>query len=84
MSNRHIVEKNFNQLLEDCRGSIFPELIELWDQMTPEEQTSMNHFFCDMHLIVGIADVASSTLVQCESAHFEGNPPAQSKFSRKS
>ena len=37
-----------------------------------------------MHLIVGIADVAASTLEQWESAHFEGNPPFQSKFSRKS
>ena len=45
---------------------------------------TMNNFFCGMHLIVGIADIASSTLVQSESAHFEGNPPAQSKFSRKS
>ena len=53
------------------------------NQMTPEEQTSMatmNNFFCGMHPIVGIADVASSTLVQWESVHFEGNPPAQSKF----
>ena len=37
-----------------------------------------------MHLIVEIADVAASTLVQWESSHFEGNPPFLSKFSRKS
>lgn len=87
MSDRHIVEKNFNQLLEDYRGCILPELVKSWDQMTLDEQTSMttmNNFFCGMHLIVGIADVAASTLVLWESSHFEGNPPFQSKFSRKS
>ena len=87
MSDRHIVEKNFNQLLEDYRGSVLPELVKSWDQMTLDEQTSMttmNNFFCGMHLIVGIADVAAATLVQWESSHFEGNPPFQSKFSRKS
>ena len=87
MSDRHIVEKNFNQLLEDYRRSVLPELVRSWDQMTTDEQTSMatmNNFFCGMHLIVGIADVAAATLVQWESAHFEQNPPVQSKFSCKS
>ena len=37
-----------------------------------------------MHLIVGIADVAASTLVQWESSHFEGNSPVRSKFACKS
>ena len=37
-----------------------------------------------MHLIVRIADVAASTLVQWESTHFEGNPPVQSMVSGKS
>ena len=41
MSNRHIVEKNFNQLLEDYQGSILPELVKSWDQMTPDERASM-------------------------------------------
>ena len=87
MSDRHIVEKSLNQLLEDYRGSVLPELVKSWDQMTPDEQASMtimNNFFCGMHLIVGIADVAASILVQWESSHFEGNPPVQSKFSHKS
>ena len=60
--------------------------LQLWDQMTLDEETSMttmNNLFCSMH-IVGIADVAASTLVQWESPHFEENPPFQSKFSRKS
>lgn len=71
MSDWHIVEKNFNQLLEDYQESVLPELVHSWDQMTPDEQTSMttmNNLFCSMHLIIGIADVAASTLVQWESS----------------
>ena len=49
MSDRHIVEKNFNHLLEDYCTGILPTIIESWEQMTPEEQGSistLNNFFC--------------------------------------
>ena len=73
MSDRHIVEKNFNHLLEDYRTGILPTIIESWEQMTPEEQGSistLNNFFCGMHLLVGMADVVSSVLLQWETMHF--------------
>ena len=41
--------------------------------MTPEEQGSistLNNFFCGMHLLVGMADVVSSVLLQWETMHF--------------
>ena len=74
MSDRHIVEKNFNDLLEDYRSGILPTIIESWEQMTPEEQggtSTLNNFFCGMHLLVGMADVVSSVLLQWEAIHFD-------------
>lgn len=69
MSDRHIVQKNFNCLLEDYRAQILPSVISNWSSLSEEEQVKMctlNSFFCGMHLLVGFADTASSTLLQWE------------------
>ena len=68
MSDRHVVEK-FNDVLEDYRRDILPHIVDSWEQMTPDEQNSigtLNNFFCDMHVVVGMADTASSecTLIE--------------------
>jgi len=42
--------------------------------MNVDEQQSigtLNNFFCGLHLLVGMADTASSALLQWEQAHFE-------------
>lgn len=70
MSDRHIVEKKFNCLLEDYRSKILPSVISEWDVLSVDEQlnlSSLNNFFCGMHVVVGIADTASATLLQWES-----------------
>ena len=75
MSDRHIVEKKFNELLEDYRCDILPSVIESWETMTPDERSSMstlNNFFCGMHVLVGMADAASSALLRWEISHFNG------------
>ena len=47
--------------------------------------SSLNNFFCGMHVVVGMADCASSTLLQWESTHFDGNvPPNRHVLVRKS
>lgn len=77
MSDRHIVEKKFNSLLEDYRSEILPSVISDWDTLSVNEQlnlSSLNNFFCGMHVIVGMADTAFSTLLQWESAHFDAPP----------
>ena len=33
MSDRHIVEKNFNELLESYRSEILPEVINEWQEL---------------------------------------------------
>ena len=89
MSDRHIVQKLFNHLLEHYRSAILPTVIQSWDAMSSEQQCSMstlNNFFCGMHLLVGMADTASSTLLRWEAIHFEESPsqPSGSKFTQKS
>ncbi|XP_065893139.1 uncharacterized protein [Dysidea avara] len=74
MSDRHIVEKKFNTLLEGYRLEILPSVIDNWNEMNTDEQQSigtLNNFFCGLHLLVGMADTASSALLQWEQAHFE-------------
>ena len=66
MSDRHIVQKNFNSLLEEYRAKILPEITSLWQDFTSEEQQSMsslNNFFCGLHLLAGMADAAASTFI---------------------
>ena len=73
MSDRHIVQKNFNCLLEEYRAWILPEVITSWKELSSEEQHSMsslNNFFCGLHLLIGMADTAASTLLQWETTHF--------------
>ena len=74
MSDRHIVQKKFNSLLEDYRAEILPSMVDNWDELTTAEQdhfSSLNNFFCGMHVLVGMADTTSSSLLTWEKTHFE-------------
>ena len=74
MSDRHIVEKSFNQLLESYRIEVLPSVVKGWQELTTQEQTQISHlnnFFCGLHLIVGMADTAATTLMECEEVHFD-------------
>ena len=59
--------------MEDYRSEILPTIISDWNKLSSAEQhqlSSLNNLFCDMHVLVGLADTASSTLMQWENAHF--------------
>ena len=74
MSDRHVVQKKFNSLLEDYRLEILPMVVKDWSQLTTAEQdhlSSLNNFFCGMHVLVGMADTTSTTLQHWENAHFD-------------
>ena len=48
MSDRHVVQKKFNSLLEDYRLEILPVVIQEWGQLTATEQdhvSTLNNFF---------------------------------------
>ena len=67
MSDRHIVEKNFNKLLEDYRAEVLPVVVSNWSALSIEEKvnfTSLNNFFCGMHVVVGLADTAAAVLLE--------------------
>lgn len=75
MSDRHIVEKNFNELLQTYRAECLPEVLSNWQGMTKEEQlevTKMNNFFCGMHFMIAMADQADKTLKEWEKLQFGG------------
>ena len=85
MSDRHVMEK-FNEVLEDYRNGILPTIVQSWEQMTPDEQGSistLNNFFCGMHVVVGMADTVSSVLLRWESAHFDKSVGAAVSRARK-
>lgn len=42
MSDRHIVEKNFNHLLEEYRSEILPDVVENWQGLLDEEKNSLD------------------------------------------
>jgi len=74
MSDRHIVQKNFSTLLEDYRADVLPSVVQSWSELSQAEQdqlSCLNNFFCGMHVLVGMADTTSSTLLQWESTHFD-------------
>ena len=62
MSDRHIVQKNFNNLLESYHSEILPDIITSWKEMSLEgqQQVSLLNNFCGLHPIVGMANTASS------------------------
>ena len=73
MSDRCIVQKNFNELLQKYRAEILPEVVSGWRQMGENEQADMlrmNNFFCALHYIVGLADQAGKTLKEWEKLRF--------------
>ena len=81
MSDRHIVEKSFNTLLENYRLEVLPSVIDNWEQLSQDERTnicSLNSFFCGMHLVVGMADTAAETVKEWENLHFESPQGAAS------
>lgn len=74
MSDRHIVKKKFNELLESYRAEILPDVVIGWNTFTPDQKlsfTHVNNFFCGLHFIVGLADTAAKTLKKWESLHLD-------------
>ena len=72
MSDRHIVEKKFNCLLEAYRSEVLPTVIENWETLLEEQKAAMskmNNFSCGLHFLVALADSASEVLKQWEVIH---------------
>lgn len=77
MSDRHIVQKKFNELLESYRREVLPTIQAGWDSLSEEEQaslTKMNNLYCGMHFVVNLAETVSSCLELYDRLHFENSP----------
>ena len=73
MSDRHAVQKKFNELLYEYRMSVLPDVIEGLDEMNESERESMvrmNNFFCGMHYMVGLSEQADKCLKVWENLVF--------------
>ena len=61
MSDCCATQKKFNELLINFLKSLLPELIDNWENLSPDVLMSMN-FFGGLHFIVGLADQAEACL----------------------
>ena len=65
MSDRCIVQKKFNEILQWYRQSILPDVVDEWKSFSDDEKAKisrMNDLFCGLHYIVGLADQAEGAL----------------------
>ena len=44
MSDRHIVQKNFNQLFEDYRKEVLPSVVDGWSQISEDTREDAQLF----------------------------------------
>jgi hypothetical protein len=88
MSDRAATQLKFNELPEEYRTHILKEEFEeQWDEMSDAEKSSictLNNFFCGLHVLVHVAEAASSCLLQAEKGLFESNSPIYDASFRKS
>ena len=68
-------KKTFNSLLEQFRNDILPDVIDNWNELNEKQKTlcsKMNNFFCDLHLLVGLADSCAESLKKFELLFMDG------------
>ena len=77
MSDRHVVQKKFNTLLQEYRCKILPEIVEDWSSLPAEEKEKMkviNSLFCGLHYVVGLADQSESALKVFDKLLYQDTP----------
>ena len=64
MSDRHIVQKKFNLMLQEYRCEILPDVIEGWENLAEadQERIKKNVYFCGLHYVVGLVDQTEGAL----------------------
>ena len=59
MSDRHIVQKQFDNVFQHYCASLLPNVVENWEEMNDDIQSNfikVNDIFCGLHFLIGIAD----------------------------
>lgn len=75
MSDRASTEKTFNNLLEEFRSTILPEIVDNWNDLDDIEKklcSKLNNFFCGLHLLVGMADSCETSIKKFEIEFNDG------------
>ena len=70
MSDRASTQIKFNDLLEEYRKDILSLTVENYDSMSEAQQLSLGklcNFFCGLHALVHMAEVASSAAVEADN-----------------
>ena len=69
MGDQAATQKSFNEKLQKYRESILPDVVEQWatlDGGTQAEILRMNHFFCNLHALIGCATYCDDVLKELE------------------
>ncbi|KAJ8303720.1 hypothetical protein KUTeg_018643 [Tegillarca granosa] len=80
MSDRASTEKGFNVMLQQYRKENLPVDLNNSDDLSTDERElcgSMNNFYCGLHLLVGMADVAETALKKFEETYLESKDKEQ-------
>ncbi|KAK3107360.1 hypothetical protein FSP39_012735 [Pinctada imbricata] len=75
MSDRASTEKNFNNLLQQYKNEILPDVVLNFNNLEPAEQElcgQINNFFCGLHLLIAIADVTEASVRKFEEEYLDG------------
>jgi hypothetical protein len=82
MSDRAATELKFNDLLENYRLELLPQIRTDYNNMDDagkEAVSRLNNFFCGLHGLVHMTNAAQKGLCEAERANFEGSPPIPDK-----
>ncbi|XP_053385391.1 uncharacterized protein LOC123527298 [Mercenaria mercenaria] len=82
MSDRAATETKFNELLEEYRKEVLPNVLENYNTLNEESREAIdriNNFFCGLHSIVNMAETCQKTLNEVEIAHFDNKVPIENK-----
>ena len=78
MSDRASTELKFSELLQQYRESVIPLVASNYNRLEGEDQEVINklhNFFCGLHALVHLADVANQSIKEAETALFDDEPP---------
>ncbi|XP_038052154.1 uncharacterized protein LOC119724913 [Patiria miniata] len=69
MGDQAATQKSFNAKLEAYRSEVVPAMMNGWDELGEEIQVqilTMNHFYCNLHILIGMATYCDKGLKQLE------------------
>lgn len=71
MTDRASVNTKFNTMLQTYRTGVLPIVKDNWDSISAEEKAALsrvNNHFCGLHMLVNLAELCSTVLLQYEQS----------------